>query len=123
VGPRGVARGLLVAALLVATSSGAQAAAKVPRIAYLSAATVPPAMYEQRDFVEAGGLISYGPHLPDLFRRAATYVDKILKGARPGELPIEQPTRFELVVNLRAARALGLTIPQAVLLQADESLP
>jgi len=79
-----------------------------------------PAMYEQRDYVEAGGFISYGPSLPDLFRRAAIYVDKILKGARAGELPIEQPVLFELAVNLEVAKTLGLTVPRSILLQADE---
>jgi putative ABC transport system substrate-binding protein len=78
-----------------------------------------PAMYGEPGFVTAGGLFSYGPNVPDNFRRAAAYVDRILKGARPGDLPIEQPTRFDLLVNLKAARALGLAIPPALLLQAD----
>jgi putative ABC transport system substrate-binding protein len=77
-------------------------------------------LHPETGFVEAGGLVSYGPSLPDLFLRAATYVDKILKGAKPADLPIEQPTKFELVVNLKAAQALGLTVGREFLLRADE---
>jgi putative ABC transport system substrate-binding protein len=90
------------------------------RLADLAVRSRLPAMYGLREAVEAGYLVSYGANTPDLFRRAATYVDRILKGARPGDLPFEQPTKFEFVINLRTANALGLTIPPAVLARADE---
>jgi len=86
----------------------------------LTAARHIPTIYGLREFIEAGGLMSYGPSLIDLWRRSAAYVDKILKGAKPADLPVEEPTRFELVINMKTAKALGLTIPQTLLLRADQ---
>ena len=79
-----------------------------------------PTMHGSRDYVEAGGLMSIGPNFSDLFRRAADLVDKILRGAKPGDIPVEQPTKFELVINLTTAKTLGLTVPKSFLLRADE---
>ena len=79
-----------------------------------------PTIYDNRGYLESGGLMSYGPNFPDLFRRAADFVDKILRGAKPGDLPVEQPTKFDLVINLTTAKALGLTIPESFRLRADE---
>jgi putative ABC transport system substrate-binding protein len=81
-----------------------------------------PAIYTQREHVESGGLMAYGPSFLELFQRAPIFVDKILKGARPGELPMEQPTKFEFVINARTAKALGLTLPQELLFRADQVL-
>ena len=77
-------------------------------------------MFEQREHVEAGGLACYGPNLSELYRHDALFVDKILKGAKPADLPVEQPTKFDLVINLKTAKALGITVPQTLLVAADE---
>jgi putative ABC transport system substrate-binding protein len=88
-------------------------------IAQLAAKHRLPAIYRSMEFIEAGGLMAYGPNYPDLYRRTSSYVDKVFKGVKPGDLPIEQPTKFELIINLKAARALQLEIPQSLLLRAD----
>jgi putative ABC transport system substrate-binding protein len=90
------------------------------QIANLAIKTGLPAMFPESEYVNAGGLMSYGPNLPDLFRRAAVFVDKIIKGAKPADLPVEQPTKFELVINLKTAKQIGLTIPPSVLARADK---
>jgi putative ABC transport system substrate-binding protein len=90
------------------------------RLVAAVAASRLPAIYPARTYVEVGGLMSYGPNVPDLWRRAGAYVDKILKGAKPGDLPVEQPATFELVISHKAAKAIGLTIPPAFVLRADQ---
>ena len=116
-------------AFQAAMAARAQAVTTIPssffarhrgRVAELALKSRLPAVSIETGFAEAGGLLSYGPDIPDRFRRAATYVDKILKGAKPADLPVEQPTKFDLIVNLKTAKALGLTIPQSVLLRADQ---
>jgi len=90
------------------------------RLGDLAAKNRLPTVFQFREYVDAGGLMSYGPNGADLLRRAATYVDKILKGAKPGDLPVEQATKFELIINLKTAKTLRLTIPQSLLQRADE---
>jgi ABC-type uncharacterized transport system substrate-binding protein len=109
---------LRVDALIVSIDTVTQANAAF--ITQLAAKQRLPAIYGAREFVETGGLMSYGVSYPDLYRRAAMYVDKIFKGAKPADLPIEQPTKFELIINLKAAQMLGLEIPPSLLARADE---
>jgi len=90
------------------------------RINTLALAARLPTMYLFREYVETGGLMSYGPDLPDLYRRSGDYVDKILRGTKPADIPVEQPTKFDLIINLTAAKALGLSIPDKLLVAADE---
>jgi putative ABC transport system substrate-binding protein len=90
------------------------------RLAELATRNQLASVYLLREYAEAGGLMAYGPSVPDMFRRAATYMDRILKGAKPGDLPVEQPTKFELIINLKTAKALGLTIPPSLLARADQ---
>src|SRR5262249_17224957 len=106
---------------LIVLSDGIFSATATPQFAELLGQSRVPTMHFAREDVLGGGaLMSYGPNLASLYRRAAYYVDRILKGAKPADLPVEQPTRFDFVINLKTARALGLTIPQHVLLQATE---
>jgi putative ABC transport system substrate-binding protein len=104
--------------LLLVTSAGS--ATHVPQVAAFAAKNRLPGISQETGFARAGGLLEYGPNVTENYRRAAAYVDKILKGASPADLPVEQPTKYDFLINLQAARALGLTIPQSLLLQATE---
>ena len=104
----------------VVIASDAMFGNELVQLATLAAVNRMPAIYNRREFALAGGLLSYGPNFSDIFRRAASYVDKILKGAKPGDLPVEQPTRFDMVINMKTAKALGIVIPQTLLLRATE---
>jgi putative tryptophan/tyrosine transport system substrate-binding protein len=115
---RAASKGRADAVLMIVT--GAVLNSHRRQVADLAVKNRLPAVYGQPQYVEDGGLMCYAPSYTDLFRRAATYVDKILKGAKPAELPVEQPTKFELVINLKAAKQIGLTIPQSVLYRADK---
>jgi putative ABC transport system substrate-binding protein len=108
-----------IQAVLLFDVSALGTAAAAARIAEMALKNRLPMMSFSLSFAQQGGLMSYGVNTPELFRRAATYVDRILKGANPADLPVEQPTKFMLVINLKTAKALGLTIPQSVLIQAD----
>jgi len=103
----------------IMTNPGNRFLAERKRIVELAGRNQLPAIYPQKEFVEAGGLMSYGTDSADLYRRAAVYVDKILKGAKPADLPVQQATKFEFVINLKAAKQIGLTIPVEVLAKAD----
>jgi putative ABC transport system substrate-binding protein len=104
----------------LSTASGAMNNNNQRRIVELAAKNRLPAIYHLSEFVDSGGLMSYGPNLGDMYRRAAYFVDRILKGTKPADLPVEQPTKFELMINLKTAKALGLTIPPVVLMRAEK---
>lgn len=104
----------------LAVTSGPLTVSNQKRIADLAAKNRLPAIYYRGDFVDSGGLMSYGPSYADMHRRAATYVDKILKGTKPADLPVQAPIKFELVINLKAAKQMGVTIPQSVLYRANK---